>query len=48
MSLKVRLVAVLCAFVVFALVATDSVTYASFRSYAIGQIDGQRTARRTS
>ena len=41
MSLKVRLVAVLCAFVVFALVATDSVTYASFRSYAIGQIDGQ-------
>ncbi len=41
MSLKVRLVAVLCAFVVFALVATDSVTYASFRSYAIGQLDDQ-------
>ena len=39
MSLRFRLIAVLCAFVIFALVATDAITYASFRSYAIGQLD---------
>lgn len=41
MSLKLRLIAVLCAFVIFALAATDAVTYTSFRHYAIGQLDGQ-------
>ena len=41
MSLKVRLIAFLCAFVVFALVATDSITYASFRTYAVEQLDQQ-------
>ena len=41
MSLKVRLIAVLCAFVVFALAATDAITYTSFRSYAVGQLDQQ-------
>ncbi len=41
MSLRVRLIAVLCAFVIVALVATDSITYASFRSYAVGQLDQQ-------
>jgi two-component system OmpR family sensor kinase len=39
--LKVRLVAVLCAFVIVALAATDAITYASFRSYAVGQLDQQ-------
>ncbi len=39
MTLRFRLIAVLCAFVIFALVATDAITYASFRSYAIGQLD---------
>jgi two-component system OmpR family sensor kinase len=38
-SLRFRLIAVLCAFVIFALVATDAITYASFRSYAVGQLD---------
>ena len=41
MSLKVRLIAVLCAFVVFALATTDAITYTSFRRYAIGQLDQQ-------
>ena len=41
MSLKVRLIVVLCGFVIFALAATDAVTYASFRSYAVGQLDQQ-------
>ncbi len=41
MSLKLRLIAVLCAFVVLALAVTDAVTYTSFRRYAIGQLDGQ-------
>ena len=41
MSLKIRLIAVLCAFVVFALAATDAITYTSFRSYAVGQLDQQ-------
>jgi two-component system OmpR family sensor kinase len=40
-SLKVRLIAVLCAFVIVALVTTDAITYASFRSYAVGQLDQQ-------
>ena len=41
MSLKVRLIAVLCAFVIVALAATDAITYTSFRSYAVGQLDQQ-------
>ncbi|MGO9584429.1 MAG: sensor histidine kinase [Acidimicrobiales bacterium] len=41
MSLKVRLIAVLCAFVIFALAATGAITYTSFRSYAVGQLDQQ-------
>ncbi len=41
MSLKLRLIAVLCAFVVVALVASDALTYTSFRSYAISQLDQQ-------
>ncbi|MGO9963469.1 MAG: sensor histidine kinase [Acidimicrobiales bacterium] len=41
MSLKVRLIALLCAFVIVALVATDTITYTSFRSYAVGQLDQQ-------
>lgn len=41
MSLKARLIAVLCALVIVALAATDAITYASFRSYVIGQIDQQ-------
>jgi two-component system OmpR family sensor kinase len=40
-SLKVRLIAVLCAFVIVALAATDAITYTSFRSYAVGQLDQQ-------
>jgi len=40
-SLKIRLIAVLCAFVVFALAVTDAITYTSFRSYAVGQLDQQ-------
>ena len=43
MSLKVRLIAVLCALVIVALAATDAITYASFRSYVVGQIDSQLT-----
>ena len=39
--MKVRLIAVLCAFVIVALVTTDAITYASFRSYAVGQLDQQ-------
>ncbi len=41
MSLKIRLIAVLCAFVIVALATTDAITYASFRSYAVGQLDQQ-------
>jgi two-component system OmpR family sensor kinase len=40
-SLKVRLIAVLCAFVIIALAASDAITYTSFRSYAVGQLDQQ-------
>jgi two-component system OmpR family sensor kinase len=40
-SLKIRLIAVLCAFVIVALATTDAITYASFRSYAVGQLDQQ-------
>jgi two-component system OmpR family sensor kinase len=40
-SLKVRLIAVLCAFVIVALAVTDAITYTSFRSYAVGQLDQQ-------
>jgi len=40
-SLKVRLIAVLCALVIVALAAVDAITYASFRSYVAGQVDQQ-------
>jgi len=40
-SLKVRLIAVLCALVIVALATADAVTYTSFRSYAVGQVDQQ-------
>jgi two-component system OmpR family sensor kinase len=39
--LEFRLIVVLCMFVVVALVATGSITYTSFRRYAVGQIDQQ-------
>lgn len=41
MSLKVRLIAVLCVLVIFALAATDAITYASFSTYVVGQLDQQ-------
>ena len=41
MSLKVRLIAVLCIFVILALAVTGTITYTSFRSYAVGQLDQQ-------
>ncbi len=41
MSLKARLIAALCALVLIALAAVDTITYTSFRSYVVGQLDSQ-------
>ncbi len=41
MSLKARLIGALCVLVLVALATVDAITYASFRTYVVGQVDTQ-------